>query len=259
MSRRRNITLPEAFYEAEWITGAPKVVRSGKEATVYCCQAHPASGVDYLAAKVYRPRERRRFQNDAIYQQGRMIQAVDTSEGLVVGKGGINRRLQRAFRKKTRVGREVQFAAWVGQEYQTLGRLHAAGADVPRPIDWSGSAILMEWVGDGPTPAPQLADISLTPDEARPLFPRLLRNVELWLACDVVHGDLSPFNILYSGDGVKVIDFPQSVDPWQNPNALALLERDLANMCDYFAPYGVRADPSRLARSLWARFRRAEL
>jgi RIO kinase 1 len=258
MSRTSSISLPQEFYEARLITGIDHVVKSGKEATVYCCRAHPATGAEFLAAKVYRPRQLRSFQNDAIYQQGRVVQAIDGvnengANEIHVGTGRRNRRLQRAVQKKTRVGREVQFASWVCQEYQTLGRLSAAGADVPRPVDWSGSTILMEYIGDDRTPAPHLISVTLAPGEVRPLFERILRSVEIALACDLVHGDLSPFNVLYWNGGVKIIDFPQSVDIHSNSSAFALLERDVENICDYFADYGIRADPSRLARQFWRR------
>ena len=253
MSRSRAVTLPGQFYEAGLITGVDHVVKSGKEATVYCCRAHPSTGAEFLAAKVYRPRQLRSFKNDAVYQQGRLIQASEGPDGLQVGAGRSDRRLQRAVKNKSRRGREVQFTAWVGQEFQTLSRLAAAGADVPRPVDWADSAILMEYIGDERTPAPQLIGVTLAPREVHPLFERILRNVEIALGCDLVHGDLSAFNILYWEGRIKMIDFPQSVDIHSNSSAFALLERDIENICDYFADYGLRADPSRLARQLWAR------
>jgi RIO kinase 1 len=253
MSRSGPVTLPQEFYDAGLITGIHRVVQSGKEATVYCCRAHPSTGVEYLAAKLYRPREVRSFKNDAVYQQGRVIQGIDGNHEVNIGAGRMNRRLSRAVRKKSRMGREVQFGSWICQEFSTLQRLYAAGADVPRPIDWSGSAILMEYLGDGRFSAPQLAAVSLEPGEARALFERVLYNLEICLACDLVHGDLSAFNILCWQGSVRLIDFPQSVDAHFNPSARALLERDIENVCHYFAPYGIRADPSRLARQLWSR------
>ena len=50
---------------------------------VYCCQAHPGTGLEYAAAKVFRPRKFRAMKNDWFYKQGRdMIidfpQTVDT-------------------------------------------------------------------------------------------------------------------------------------------------------------------------------------
>jgi RIO kinase 1 len=250
--------LPSEFYEASLITGVDHVVKSGKEATVYCCRAHPSTGTDFLAAKVYRPRQLRSFQNDAVYQQGRLVQAVDDRDGLKVGAGRWNRRLQRAVKHKTRRGREVQFASWVCQEYQMLSRLALAGADVPRPFDWSGSAILMEYVGADRAPAPQLFGVTVPPGRVSPVFERILRNVEIFLACGLVHGDLSAFNILYWNGDVKIIDFPQAVEPHLNRNALALLERDVDNVCQYFEPYGIRTDPQRLARQIWSRVLRGE-
>jgi RIO kinase 1 len=236
--------IPESFFEDELITDVLHVVKSGKEATVYCCQGHPSTGAALLAAKVYRPREVRSFKNDAVYQRGR-----------VIGGGRPDRRVQRAVRNKSRKGREEQFADWVAHEFQTLRRLSAAGADVPRPLACTDSAILIEYVGDRHAPASQLVHVTLAPGEARPLFDRILRNVEIGLVCDRVHGDLSAFNILYWNGAVTVIDFPQSVNPQVNPRAFQLLVRDVENVCDYFAPYGIQADPYRLARQLWSRDR----
>ena len=43
---------------------------------------------------------------------------------------------------------------------------------------------------------------------AHDLFTRVMRNAELWLAYNVVHGDLSAFNILCWEGNVTIIDFP---------------------------------------------------
>ena|SRR5438874_5357512 len=93
------------FYTEGLITEVLYTVKSGKEATVYCCQAHPSTGAELLAAKVYRPRNNRGFKNDAIYQEGRVI-----LEGHV----------RRAVQNKSRFGREAQFAMWVNYEFEAL-------------------------------------------------------------------------------------------------------------------------------------------
>src|SRR5437867_2888779 len=59
------------FYEQDLIADVIQVAKSGKEATVYCCTSAPAVGLDYLAAKVYRPRMFRSLKNDAIYRESR--------------------------------------------------------------------------------------------------------------------------------------------------------------------------------------------
>jgi serine/threonine-protein kinase RIO1 len=65
--------------------------------------------------------------------------------------------------------------------------------------------------------------------------------------------------VLYWEGKATVIDFPQAVNPWDNPDSLFLLERDIRNVSTYFDQYGIAADPGRLARALWERFMRGTL
>jgi RIO kinase 1 len=88
---------------------------------------------------------------------------------------------------------------------------------------------------------------------------QIMRNVELLLANDRIHGDLSSHNILSAGGRICIIDFPQAVDPRFNANALTLLERDVENVARFARRYGIVLDASRITRDLWGRFLRAEL
>ncbi len=221
------------------VAGVLGRVKSGKEAIVYCCEAAPDAGVELLAAKV------RRFANDAAYNAGRLRQR--------------NRRETRAILSKSEFGREQSFDRWVADEYETLSLLHRAGCAVPRPFVRSERVIVMEYIGDEAAPAPVLANVRLDPSEACRAFDELMRNVELALACDRIHGDLSAYNVLYHDGAVRMIDFPQAVDARFNPNAPELLERDLDNVCGFFARYGVDGDAHRIARRLWGRYIRSEL
>jgi RIO kinase 1 len=234
----------EGFIESNWIDDILYRVKPGKEATVLCCRAGPAAPAGLIAAKVYHDRDFRGFSNDALYQQGRVI---------------LDRRARRAFESKTRFGREVQTGLWTAAEYETLRLLYAAGADVPRPLTCSPDVILMEFVGDDEGPAVPLHRLSPEPAEARRLFECLLHNIELWLAHDRIHADLSPFNVLYWNGTLKMIDFPQAVDPRFSHKARELLARDIDNVCRYFARCGVQADAARLADDLWFRFVRGAL
>jgi RIO kinase 1 len=74
-----------------------------------------------------------------------------------------------------------------------------------------------------------------------------------------VHADLSPFNVLYHEGRATVIDFPQAVDARTNRNSYELLRRDLHNLTQHFARYGVTADPDLLANDLWRRYLFAKL
>ena len=232
------------FFDRALITEVLYEVKSGKEATVYCCRAHPDSGFALLAAKLYRDQEHRTFHNEAIYREGRPL---------------LDKRAQRALEKRSAAGLRMQQASWRGFEWETLRLLHAAGCDVPRPVAFAESVILMQFCGDEEGVAQPLAGVLLRPDEAQTLFARIMHNVERFLAHNRVHADLSPYNILYHQGRPTIIDFPQAVDPRFNANARDLLLRDVANVCRYFARYGVAADPEAITQRLWWRFRHAQL
>lgn len=241
------------FYRDNVISDVLARVKGGKEANVYCCQAHPASGLDLIAAKIYRPQAHRTLRNDAIYKEGRLL--LDEE-----GKGVVrNTRLKRAIERKTDFGREAATFSWIEHEYAMLHALHAAGADVPRPIGHLGNTILMEYFGEVNQPAPTLSSVRLEPNEAQTLFKRLLWHVELMLSQNRVHGDLSAYNVLYWQGRAVVIDFPQAVVALKNPHALRLLQRDVERLTQYFAPYGVQLDAQTYARDLWTRFQNSEL
>jgi len=138
-------------------------------------------------------------------------------------------------------------------EFTLLEALHARGADVPVPIEHSEQALLMEFIGDEAGAAATLNDVELQPGEAKKLFERVIVNVELLLGLGWIHGDLSPYNILYHQGRITLIDFPQVVDCRNNPRARELFERDIERVAAYFERFGEVVDPHRLARELWQR------
>src|SRR5688572_27966607 len=89
----------------------------------------------------------------------------------------------------------------------------------------------MELITDADgNPAPRLGDLDLDPEEAKVIHGWLLHEVVRMLCAGVVHGDLSPFNILMSTDGPVIIDLPHALDPSKNQNAPQLLLRDVDNL-----------------------------
>jgi RIO kinase 1 len=233
------------FLSEGLITEVIRPIKSGKEASVHLCRANPSTtGRSLLAVKAYLPRERRNFRNDAVYKEGRVI---------------TKRRVRVAVEKKTRFGRTVDDAMWLDREVEALRTLTDAGADVPSVVAATGSAILMEYIGDEEVPAPQLRHVDLSTDEATDIFDRLIANMERFLRHNVIHADLSAFNVLYWEGDITVIDFPQFVDPRTNHNAYALLSRDVENLVKHFERYGVKANAGALTADLWTRFIFAEL
>jgi len=246
--------IPEVFFTDGWITAVEYLVSSGKEGTVYCCRAAPHTGHDRLAVKIHRGRTQRSFKNDAIYLSGRVAGVSLTGSAGIKASGKVDRRLARAVAKRSRTGIAAIEQSWITYEYQTMQALHRAGARVPQPLAQSGHALLMEFLGDAEGPAPKLKHVSLERDEAQALFQILMDEVRLWLANDRIHGDLSPFNVLYWNGQATLIDFPQAVNPWDNPDSQFLLERDIRNVATYFREYGIAIDPARMADELWRGF-----
>jgi RIO kinase 1 len=235
----------EPFYKQHLITDVLHEAHSGKEATVYCCEAHPSTGMQYLAAKVYRPRMFRSLRNDAIYRFSR-VQRDEQGQA----EHGNSRRGSAATRK-TEKGRAAQVASWIEYEYQTQRLLYIHDANVPRPFAQIGNAVLMEYIGSVGDPAPRLSDVVLEKEEAQPLFDCIMHNVELALVHGRIHGDLSGYNVLYWQGAVTLIDFAQAVDPYHNSDVFSLFARDVERICQYFVPYDVQCNAHELAREIW--------
>jgi RIO kinase 1 len=240
------LTYLSPFYQDHIITDVLRVVKGGKEATVYACEAHPSTGFDLLAAKVYRPKQFRTFKNDADYKFGRPML---NGEGQAVR----DKRLMKAVAQGSRTGEAASHASWLAHEFTTMRLLHEHGAAVPKPIVQDENAMLMEYFGDEYAPAPTLIETQLPREDALHIFDGLMRNVELMLTHDRIHGDLSAYNVLYWDGKATIIDFPQVIDAYGNPNAFRFLLRDVERLCQYFARYGVRSDAHRIASGMWAR------
>jgi RIO kinase 1 len=236
------------FYEEELITDVLHMVKSGKEASVYCCAAHPSTGMEYLAAKVYRPRMFRSLRNDAIYRESRI---QHDGEGRVIrGERG-----RRGLMRKNEQGRAAQVSSWIEYEFETQRLLYRNGVRVPEPISQMGNAVLMQYVGDVNEPAPLLREVTLEKEEAWQLFENIMHDIEVCLACGRIHGDLSEYNILYWQGSVILIDFAQAVDPGHNQQAgFTLFLRDIERICRYFVRSGVLADATTLATDIWTRY-----
>ena len=235
----------EHFLDEGLIEGVIRPIKGGKEASVHLCRANPSTTGERMAAlKAYHPLHRRNFHDESLYRDGEWIK---------------ERRVRVALEKKTRFGRQVQGGIWVDREWEALQLLSKAGAAVPRPIARTEDAILMSYVGDEDEPAPQLRSCRLDRAEAEALLAQLKREIELMLLHNVVHGDLSPYNVLVWDGLVTVIDLPQAVDPRKNRHAQMLLERDVRRISEHFARFGVPSEPEVVAQDLWTAWTFADL
>lgn len=233
------------FYRMHWFDDILRLIKGGgKEASVYQCLGNNTTHTDYLAAKVYRPRRFRQLRNDALYREGRTL--LDEEGHEILDGGSLH-----AIRQRTHYGLQLMHTSWIEHEFQTMKILYNAGADVPRPYASGSNAILMDYIGWDNAAAPTLNTVSLQPGEAQAVLHRVIQNIEIMLAHQCVHGDLSAYNILYCEGDIKLIDFPQAINPHRNRNAYAIFRRDLTRLCEYFQGQGLGCQPAELAESLW--------
>lgn len=240
----------QVFTDQALITDVLYQVKSGKEATVFACKAHPKTGAKLLAVKIYKHLKERSFRNDAVYQENRTQMYHNT-------------RVRRAYEKGSDFGLDVHFMLWVSQEWEHLGKLYNAGVHVPVPVKCEGRGIVMEFFGDESGPVPIMQNTEPAPEMLPKLWKLLKANIEMMLQANFVHGDLSPYNVLVdvndSADPMRIIDLPQAVDARFNPNARDLLQRDVDTCYRWFERRGVKENTKAWVASLWNRWKRAEL
>jgi RIO kinase 1 len=192
----------------------------GKEAEVYAVRFQGRT----VAAKVYKVREHRSFQNHAAYLEGR--------------SGGRDSRTRRAIAKGSAFGKSVAERGWKEMEHQALQLGFHIGVRVPQPILLYENTLLMEMVVDDEgNPAPRMSDLSFDPDQAVELHKDVFEQVKRLLGAHRIHGDLSPYNILMGTDGPTLIDLPQIIDAASNLGAPRFLERDLRSVVEYLARF----------------------
>lgn len=230
----------QPFMDKGLITEVMQELKSGKEATVFACRGR--SGL--LAVKVYRPLEHRHFHNNTMYNAGKVI---------------LSGRVRRAVQNRSEFGKQAALGMWVHTEWEYLHELYDAELDVPRPIDRGEQTIVMEYLGDETSPAPQLRSVKLTEVQATQTWNRLTWNIKQMLRLNRIHGDLSPYNLLWWQDRAWIIDLPQMVDPRMNPNAYAILSRDLENCWRHLSKFASLPDPWKLAGHLWHLFKHSRL
>lgn len=215
------------------------VVKTGKEADVDLVQRVDIATARavLLAAKRYRSAQHRMFHRDSGYLEGRSVRRS---------------REMRAMGNRTGFGRELIAGQWAAAEFSILSRLWSAGAPVPYPVQLRGTELLLEFIGDVPTrtAAPRLAETPRNREAVEDLWRQCVAAVLTLGAAGYTHGDLSPYNVLVHDGRVVLIDLPQVVDLFGNPQGLEFLARDCRNICSWFTSRGVDADAEQLTRDV---------
>ena len=211
------------------------IIKSGKEADVHLVERVLGDRVNLLAAKRYRDLDDRTLRGDAKYR-----------------RPSGDRRIDLAISQGTRAGLTFRAQRWLDTEFDALGRLWEAGCAVPYPVQKLGIEVMLEYLGDEEEAAPRLVNAAAELDDEalRDLFGQLVTALRVMTKVGLVHGDLSPYNLLVWNERLYVIDLPQAVDPIRQPDGLTLLQRDVQNLCKWFAARGVETDGVALYREL---------
>jgi RIO kinase 1 len=204
------------------------ILKTGKEADVFLLErAEPDGPSAVMAAKRYRGEEHRTFHRSAAYTEGRRTR---------------NSRDTRALAKKTAHGRAVAAGQWAMAEWDSLKRLWSLGLPVPYPVQLDGTELMMEWITHDGDSAPRLAQTRPARDLLQCYFEQVRDVLGELARHGIVHGDLSPYNILAAGERLVVIDLPQVVDLVGNPAGPDFLLRDCTNVCTWFRARGLEVD-----------------
>lgn len=190
----------------KWLTAIGGSISTGKEANVFLGNRGEAS----VAVKIYR------------------IQSANftTMSSYIIG--------DRRFSNVKKAKKELIFA-WTKKEFANLARAHEAGIPVPEPLVWDRNILIMSFLGEAECPYPQLRNAEI--EDSCAVYEYILAMIDtLYKKAELVHGDLSEFNILYH-DHPYLIDMGQSVTK-DHPRALQFLMRDIKNVNRFFKKKG---------------------
>lgn len=128
--------------------------------------------------------------------------------------------------------------AWAQKEFRNLEQAARANVNVPKPVEVKNNVLVMEFVGEEGVSAPSMKE--KPPANAEKTYLQLLTQLKrLYRKADLVHGDLSEYNIMIWRNKPVLFDMAQAV-PTSHPLAKFLLERDLANLSKFFSRLGVK-------------------
>lgn len=142
----------------------------------------------------------------------------------------------RQTRRKRGYIAERQHISWLYQsrlaaqkEFEALKLVHSHGVSVPKPIQQNRHVVVV-----GMIEGAELVDYVQVPEPQNMLDEVLLNLRKAYLEAEVIHADLSEFNVIVRPDGhVLIIDWPQYVGK-DHPNADQLLRRDVRNIVRFF-------------------------
>ncbi|KAI5624128.1 serine/threonine-protein kinase RIO3, partial [Silurus asotus] len=128
---------------------------------------------------------------------------------------------------------------WAEKEMHNLTRMKKAGICCPQVVILKKHILVMSFIGQNQVPAPKLKDVVLSPEDMTDAYHQVVQMMhQLFGECNLVHADLSEYNMLWHDRKVWLIDVSQSVEP-THPHGLEFLFRDCRNVSTFFQKAGV--------------------
>jgi RIO kinase 1 len=123
---------------------------------------------------------------------------------------------------------------WARKEFKNLKTAYDAKVPVPKPIYVKGNVLVMEFVGENGVPAPTLNTCQVT----RKHYLEVLKAVAKLYKAELVHADLSEYNVFLYKNKLMLFDFGSAVNI-AHPNAEQFLVRDISNINRFFSKKGI--------------------
>jgi RIO kinase 1 len=139
----------------------------------------------------------------------------------------------------TKRGSRNLISIWAKKEFKNLQTAYQNGVRVPAPLKVRQNILVMEFIGnDAGVPCPILVDSNqVTSSDYKEIIGQISK---LYQKAELVHADLSEYNIFKCPDGnIILFDFGSSVNIKQ-PNSRQFLKRDIANINTFFTKQGVK-------------------
>lgn len=124
---------------------------------------------------------------------------------------------------------------WVQKEFKNLQLADSARVRVPKPYSFFRNVLVMEYIGSPPMPAPILAEVEVDDSDYRRVFKSISK---LYRSAQLVHADLSEYNIFKWGKEIVIFDMGTAVTT-SHPQARNFLLRDITNMVRFFRKRGI--------------------
>lgn len=123
------------------------------------------------------------------------------------------------------------------KEFKNLQICERAKVHAPKPIYLTEDIVIMEFLGEKGLP---YATMDMIGPRNEKDLDSILKDMKKMYKARLVHADISEYNIML-GKVPYLIDFGQGVI-LEHPNADKFLERDVGNILNYFAKFGIKKD-----------------